>query len=109
MARRVRKPRARIDVPNANRSSALLALQRELRGRFVSSGGRPADSAPTIRRLVTVRTRVWKQLGAQAKRLSSVGPRISQGQLAAVLLEKAVSGLELSSAVVRQGTAIVIE
>ena len=96
MPRRSRKPHARRDVQNAKSSFDILALQRELQGRFVSSGGRPGDSEPTIRRLVPVRARIWKRLAAHANRLSSVGPRISTGQLAAVLLEKAVSDLQNS-------------
>src|SRR5437867_11080427 len=77
----------------ATPAAAVLALQRDLPGRFVSSGGRPADSAPTIRRLVTVRKSVWKELQLQAARLSRLGARISVGQLAAVLLERSVSEL----------------
>jgi hypothetical protein len=101
MSRRTRKPRVRAEVPNAKSSSAFLTLQRELHGRFVSRGGRPADLEPTIRRLIPVRARVWDELGTEANRLSGVGPRISKGQLAAVLLEKAISDLRLSSAVLR--------
>jgi hypothetical protein len=71
----------------------ILALQRELRGRFVSSGGRPSDPAPTLRRLVTVRTRVWKDLQRHAAVLSRIGRPVSPGQLAAILLEKSLSEL----------------
>lgn len=98
MSRRPRKPRARTDEPSAKPSSAILALQRELQGRFVSSGGRPADLEPTIRRLVPVRARIWKELAIQASRLSRLGPRVSAGQLAALLLERGLSELHLSSA-----------
>jgi len=75
--------------------AAMLALQRSLKGRFVSSGGRPADPAPTIRRLVTVRTDVWRQLQRYAALLSKVGDRVSPGQLAATLLEKSISDLDV--------------
>jgi hypothetical protein len=75
--------------------AAMLALQRSLQGRFVSSGGRPADPAPTIRRLVTVRKDVWRQLQKYAALLSKVGDRVSPGQLAAILLEKNISDLDV--------------
>src|SRR5436189_6484031 len=99
-----RKARVRTasNGPNAKSSSRLLALQREFQGRFVSSGGRPADSEKTIRRLVPLRPNVWKELGAHATCLSRVGLRISKGQLAAVLLEKAVADLQPSAAFFRR-------
>jgi hypothetical protein len=75
------------------RLSAILALQRDLRGRLVSGGGRPSDPAPTIRRLVTVKKQVWKDLQSHATLLSRLGGRVSPGQLAAMLLEKSVSSL----------------
>lgn len=94
MPRRSRKPQARRDPKS---SSALLALQREVQGRFISSGGRPADPDATIRRLVPVSPRTWKELTSQAALLSKVGARISPGQLAAVLLERGLSDLLPSS------------
>jgi hypothetical protein len=60
-------------VSHKTTSSALFGLQRELQNRFVSNGGRPADQQPTIRRLVTVRTKVWKELKRQAALLSKLG------------------------------------
>ena len=74
-------------------SSAILALQHELRGRLVSAGGRPSDPAPTIRRLVTVKKQVWKELQRQTTVLSRLGQKVSPGQLAAILLEQSVSRL----------------
>jgi hypothetical protein len=71
-----------------------MALLDELQGRLVSRGGRPADSAPTIRRLVPLRKHVWKELQAQANELSSQGRHVSPGQLAAILLERSVSDRE---------------
>jgi len=73
----------------------MLALQRSLQGRFVSSGGRPADPAPTIRRLVTVRKDVWRQLQKCAALLSKLGDPVTPGQLAATLLEKSASELDI--------------
>jgi hypothetical protein len=72
----------------------VMALLDELKGRLVSRGGRPADPAPTVRRLVPLRKHVWKELQAQANVLSSLGRRVSPGQLAAMLLERSLSDLE---------------
>jgi hypothetical protein len=72
----------------------VMALLDELQDRLVSRGGRPADSAPTIRRLVPLRKHVWKELQAQADELSSRGRHVSPGQLAAILLERSVSDRE---------------
>lgn len=73
----------------------VMELLEEVKGRIVSRGGRPADSAPTIRRLVPLRKHVWKELQAQANLLSSLGRHVSPGQLAAMLLERSVSDLEI--------------
>ena len=72
---------------------AVAALLDELKSRLVSRGGRPSDSAPTIRRLVPLRKKVWEDLQTQANVLSSFGKPVSPGQLAAILLEKSVSKL----------------
>jgi hypothetical protein len=77
-------------------SSRILALQRDLQGRFVSTGGRPSDPAPTIRRLITVKKEVWKRLQKFAALLTKLGDRVSPGQLAATLLEKSVTELGFS-------------
>jgi len=62
--------------------------------RLVSTGGRPSDAAPTIRRLVTIRKAVWGDLQRRAARLSASGRSVSPGQLAAIFLEKGLEGLE---------------
>ena len=72
------------------------ALAREVQDRLVSTGGRPSDAAPTIRRLVTIRKTVWQDLQRRAARLSTPGRSVSPGQLAAILLEKGLKGLEES-------------
>ena len=72
------------------------ALARELQDRLVSTGGRPSDTAPTIRRLVTIRKVVWQDLQRRAARLSASGRSVSPGQLAAILLEKGLKDLEES-------------
>ena len=80
---------------NADRKAptGILALQRELRVRLVSSGGRPSDPAPTIRRLVTLKKDVWKDLQRHAALLSRLGQGVSPGQFAAMLLEKSLDEL----------------
>ena len=70
------------------------ALAREVQDRLVSTGGRPSDTAPTIRRLVTIRKTVWQDLQRRAARLSAPGRSVSPGQLAAILLEKGLESLE---------------
>lgn len=78
----------------AETRSGLLALQHELHGRLISRGGRPSDPAPSIRRLVTVRKQVWKELQRHAALLSRLGQPVSPGQLAALLLERSVCHLQ---------------
>jgi hypothetical protein len=77
----------------AKAPSGILELQHDLRDRLVSAGGRPSDPAPTIRRLVTIRKQVWKELQRHAALLSKLGQPVSPGQLAAMLLEKSLSRL----------------
>jgi hypothetical protein len=90
-----RHPRKRKELAElAHAPPTMLALQRSLQGRFVSTGGRPADPAPTIRRLMTVRKDVWRQLQKYAVLLSKLGGPVSPGQLAAALLEKSISDLD---------------
>src|SRR5258708_1030570 len=69
------------------------ALLDEFQNRLVSRGGRPADAAATIRRLVPLRKTVWKELQRHAGLLSAQGRRVSPGQLAAMLLERATKSL----------------
>jgi hypothetical protein len=92
---KVHKQRGATNHASAKGPSAILALQHELRGRLVSTGGRPSDPTPTIRRLVTVKKQVWKELQRQATVLSRLGRHVSPGQLAAILLEQRVSRLGL--------------
>jgi ubiquinone biosynthesis protein COQ9 len=70
------------------------ALLDEVKTRLISRGGRPSDPSPTVRRLVPLKTRVWRRLQTQAEHLSGLGKRVSPGQLAAMLLEKSVDELE---------------
>lgn len=70
------------------------ALAREIQARLVSNGGRPADSAPTLRRQVPIRKSVWRDLQRRAARMSARGRRVSAGQLAAFLVERGLERLE---------------
>jgi hypothetical protein len=90
---RIHRQRGTTNHASAKGPSGILALQHELRGRLVSAGGRPSDPAPTIRRLMTVKKQVWKELQRQATVLSRLGQKVSPGQLAAILLEQSVSRL----------------
>ena len=67
--------------------SPIFELQRDLRARLVSAGGRPCDPAPTIRRLLTIRKEVWKELQRHAALLSRLGQAVSPGQLGSVDVE----------------------
>jgi hypothetical protein len=69
------------------------ALLDEFQNRLVSRGGRPADTAVTIRRLVPLRKAVWQELQRHAGLLSARGRRVSPGQLAAMLLERSAADL----------------
>jgi hypothetical protein len=91
-----RPKRPATENAGTKKSVGIMALQHELRGRLVSAGGRPSDPAPTIRRLVTVRKQVWRELQRNATLLSRLGQHVSPGQLAAMLLEKSVSELRPS-------------
>ena len=70
------------------------ALAEEVRRRLVSRGGRPADPAPTLRRLVTIRATVWSELRRYARTLSKAGQSVSPGQIAAMLVERGVRSME---------------
>ncbi len=108
---RTRASRSRREQPSdfaaalgASRSSAVTsrphgpfgvaALLDEIQTRLVSRGGRPSDPGPTIRRLVTIKKQVWRNLKAQAAFISSHGKRVSPAQLAAMLVEKSISELK---------------
>lgn len=93
MSTRYHKKRGTTENVSAKAPAGMLALQRELRLRLVSSGGRPSDPAPTIRRLVTLKKDVWKDLQRHAALLSRLGQHVSPGQLAAMLIEKSISDL----------------
>src|SRR5437899_2756152 len=70
------------------------ALAEEVRQRLVSRGGRPADPAPTLRRLIPIRATLWHELRRYARTLSKPGHSVSPGQLAAMLVERGVLSME---------------
>lgn len=70
------------------------ALAREVQERLVSTGGRPSDSAPTLRRLVPIRKSVWEDLQRRADVLRASGQKVGPGQLAAILLERGLADLD---------------
>lgn len=69
----------------------LLQLRAEVATRLRSSGGRPTDPSWTVQRLVPFGEDRWKQLEKLAKNLSFGGRNVSPGQLAAILLERALN------------------
>lgn len=79
-------------IPIAERNAAgpldWLALGDAIRGRLVSSGGRPSDPRWDTKRLVPFRRRTWQRLAQQARRLSRGGRKVGPAQLAAFLIEE---------------------
>ena len=74
------------------------ALLHQVHHRLVSRGGRPSDPEATIRRLVPLKKRVWKQIQAKARDLSRRrGKSVSPGQLAAMLLEQGLAQFQPES------------
>ncbi|MEW6753367.1 MAG: hypothetical protein AB1505_20655 [Candidatus Latescibacterota bacterium] len=71
----------------------LLQLRAEIRKRLRSSGGRPTDPGWSVQRLVPFRGERWSQLEELAGRLSTEERRVSAGQLAALLIERALDGI----------------
>lgn len=72
----------------------LLALRREVQERLQSTGGRPTDPAWTISRSIRFTPDNWHRLEELADRISDPSRRVGPGQLAAILLEKALSEIE---------------
>ena len=72
----------------------LLSLGREVCQRLRSGGGRPTDPTWTITRSIRFTPERWHQLEDLAKRISSPSRRVGPGQLAAILLEKALHEIE---------------
>lgn len=69
----------------------LLHLRAEVQRRLRSSGGRPTDPRWDIVRTVRFRTQTWKFLEELARAISREGRGVSPAQVAAILLEQALS------------------
>ena len=68
----------------------LLQLRANMARRLRSSGGRPTDPGWKVQRLVPFGEARWRQLEKLAEELSSAERKISPGQLAAILIERAL-------------------
>jgi len=71
----------------------LLQLRAEVAQRLRSSGGRPTDPNWNVQRLVPFSDAHWRQLVELAERLSTDERKVSPGQLAAILIDRALSGM----------------
>jgi hypothetical protein len=71
----------------------LLQLRADVARRLLSSGGRPTDPNWNVQRLVPFREERWKQLVELAEQLSSDERKVSAGQLAAILIERALGSM----------------
>ena len=76
----------------------LLQLRAEVATRIRSTGGRPTDPSWTVQRLVPFGEDRWKQLEKLAESLSLGGRNVSPGQLAAILLERALNQIKEADA-----------
>jgi hypothetical protein len=72
----------------------LLQLRAEVARRLRSTGGRPTDPDWNVQRLVPFRGDSWKRLEQLAERLSRDGRSVSPGQIAALLIEHAIEGID---------------
>ena len=68
----------------------LLRLRANMARRLRSTGGRPTDPDWKVQRLVPFGEARWRQLEKLAAQLSSAERKISPGQLAAILIERAL-------------------
>ncbi len=72
----------------------LLSLRREVKERLQSSGGRPTDPSWSITRSIRFKPEHWRRLEELAEQVSDASRRVGPGQLASILVEKALAGLE---------------
>jgi hypothetical protein len=72
----------------------LLALRREVQERLQSGGGRPTDPTWTITRSIRFRPEHWHRLEKLAERISGPSRRVGPGQLAAILVERALRQID---------------
>jgi hypothetical protein len=73
-----------------------LELRAHVARRLKSTGGRPTDPEWNVQRLVPFRDERWRQLEELAKHLSTDERSVSPGQLAAILIERALETSLLS-------------
>lgn len=86
---------ASVVIPLGRRSlgpMGIMALLPMITSRLVSRGGRPTDPSWTVRRLVPFSAETWGRLADQARRLSTPSRRLTPAQLAAILIERHLSG-----------------
>lgn len=69
----------------------LLQLRAELTDRLRSSGGRPTDPDWSVRRVVPFKPDKWRELEVIAERLSRPGRTVSPAQVAAMLIERGLT------------------
>lgn len=69
---------------------AWLNLAHEIKGRLISTGGRPSDPYWDTKRQVPFRKKVWGYLTYVAKELSYQGRKVGPAQLAAIIIEDKV-------------------
>lgn len=86
---------ASVVIPLGRRSlgpMGLLGFSPMVINRLVSRGGRPTDPTWTVRRLVPFSAKTWNRLTTQALCLSTPSRRLTPAQLAAILIERHLSG-----------------
>jgi len=71
----------------------LLQLRAHVVQRLRSSGGRPTDPGWTVQRLVPFREAGWRKLVKLAERLSNNERKVSPGQLAGILIDRALNDI----------------
>ncbi|HTX01405.1 MAG TPA: MerR family transcriptional regulator [Acidimicrobiales bacterium] len=81
-----------------------MALREEFERRLRSTGGRPSDPSWTLTRQVPFKKESWRRLQQLAEAVGDGGRRVFPAQLAAVLIENELRGLEEAEwlAVLRQ-------
>ena len=74
----------------------LLQLRAHVAQRLRSSGGRPTDPDWTVQRLVPFREAGWERLVKLAEEMSSSERKVSPGQLAGILIDRALKDIATS-------------
>lgn len=68
-----------------------LNLAHEIKGRLISTGGRPSDPYWDIKRLVPFRKKVWDYLSYESKIMSNKERKVGPAQLAAIIIENSLN------------------